>query len=163
MIRRLRQQQQKAQEPKHKNSSNSNTGNTMPSSSSNNAQPIINNFNSYATYRVASPKYGHTLTTPDEDRRTDASFSRPPPLVEIETPLKGLSRMTSSGVVAPPNAIAPSSLQQLSRDNRNVYTPGSSRYTPSKLNKESRVESPMSSSKHSSGYRQLQGIILFSN
>ena len=154
MIRRLRQQQQKAQETKSKaNSSNSTNAISCPSNNTNKSS------NTHSTYKAPSPIYGHSFINPEDDVRGIA-YSRPPPLIEIDSPLKGLSKLTPTNVVAPPNAIAPSSLK-LDHDSRLALGTGSSRYTPLQMNKEFRQESPPSISRNSSGFRQFQGIVIY--
>ena len=154
MIRRLRQQQQKALETKSKpTASNSTNAISCPSSNTNKSS------NTHTTYKAPSPIYGHSFINPEEDVRGIA-YSRPPPLIEIDSPLKGLSKLTSSNVVAPPNAIAPSSLK-LDHDSRSAFGTGSPRYTPLQMNKELRHESPPSISSHPSGFRQFQGIVIY--
>merc|ERR1712226_867129 len=129
------QQQQKAHETKSKpTASNSTNAISCPSSNTNKSS------NTHTTYKTPSPIYGHSFINPEEDVRGIA-YSRPPPLIEIDSPLKGLSKLTSSNVVAPPNAIAPSSLK-LDHDSRSAFGTGSPRYTPLQMNKELRHESP---------------------
>ena len=151
MIRRLRQQQQKAQETKSKpNLSNSTNPIPCPSNNTNKSN------NSHSTYKAPSPMYGHSFINHDDDVRGIA-YSRPPPLIEIDSPLKGLSKLTSSNVVAPPNAIAPSSLK-MDQNNRPGFVTNASRYNTMPLNKDFRQESPQSAERNSSGFRNFQGI-----
>ena len=153
MIRRLRQQQQKSHDTKAKSITSTVTNVTPCSSNS----TISRNSNSHSTYTTSSPVYGHALTDPEEEGRA-ISYTRPPPLIEIESPLKGLSKLTSSNVIAPPNAIAPSSLKSRS-DNRFGYViDKSSRFVPTKVNKDFRPESSRSTSRQSAGYPYFQGI-----
>ena len=158
MIRRLRQQQQKSQDPKLKSitSTGTNVTSCPPSNHSS-----VRNSNSHPTYTTSSPLYGHTFTTAQGEDGRAVSYTRPPPLIEIESPLKGLSKLTSPSVVPPPNAIAPSSLK-LNRDSRSLYggAGGSSRYTPTKMSKDFRLESPPFNSTHSAAsYQPFQGTI----
>ena len=150
MIRRLRQQQQKAQETKSKPNSSHST-NPIPCP----PNPTNKSNTNHPAYKAPSPVYGHSFLNHDDDMRGIA-YSRPPPLIEIDSPLKGLSKLTSSNVVAPPNAIAPSSLK-MEQDNRVGLGVNSSRYGPLQMNKDFRQESPPSAARHSSVHRNVQG------
>ena len=152
MIRRLRQQQQKLQEPKTK-SIPSTSENTTSSSSVVSLDVSIRSTSYQSNYTTSSPLYSHALGNINEDGQA-VSYSRPPPLIEIESPLKGLSKLTTSGVVAPPNAIAPSS-EQSNRDINTQYNSAASlRLATSKPNTESRLESPT----YSSSYQRSRGM-----
>ena len=152
MIRRLRQQQQKSHDTKAK----SNTAAVTNVASCPSSSTTSRNSNSHSTYTTSSPVYGHTFTNPEEDGRA-IPYTRPPPLIEIESPLKTLSKLTSSNVIAPPNAIAPSSLKSRN-DNRFGYlVDKSSRAIPTKVNKDFRLESSQSTSTQSAGYPRFQG------
>ena len=153
MIRRLRQQQQKSHDTKSKSIPSAVTNVTPCSSNSTTSR----NSNSHSTYTTSSPVYGHTFPNPEEEGRA-ISYTRPPPLIEIESPLKGLSKLPSSNVIAPPNAIAPSSLKSRSDSRFGYVVDKSSRFIPTKVNKDFRPESSRYNSTQSAGYPHIQGI-----
>ena len=150
MIRRLRQQQQKAQETKSKPNSSHSTNPLQCPSNTTNKSSIV-----HSTYKAPSPLYGHSFINEEEDMR-GITYSRPPPLIEIDSPLKGLSKLTSSNVVAPPNAIAPSSLK-LDQDSQIGLDANSTRYGPLQKSREFRQESSSYTARHSSGFPNFQG------
>ena len=150
MIRRLRQQQQKAQETKSKPNSSHSTNPLQCPSNTTNKSSIV-----HSTYKAPSPLYGHSFLNQEEDMR-GITYSRPPPLIEIDSPLKGLSKLTSSNVVAPPNAIAPSSLK-LDQDTQIGLDANLTRYGPLQKSREFRQETSSCTARHSSGFPNFQG------
>ena len=155
MIRRLRQQQQKTQDGKMKPAAT--TSVTCPASSNS----ALRNTISHSTHPRASSSYGHSISSIPEDVGRVSSYPRPPPLIEIESPLKGLSKLTSDGIVAPPNAVAPSSLQHNRLSHSSPYGYGSSRLSLSKMSKDqTTLAYPGAGAKSRTDYQKLEGILI---
>ena len=158
MIRTLRQQQQKSHDTKAKSIVSTVTNVTSCPSNITTSR----NSNIQSTYTKSSHSYGHTFTNPEDEGRAMA-YTRPPPLIEIESPLKGLSKLTSSNIIPPPNAVAPSSLKSRSDDRYGYVVDKSSRCITTKVNKDLKLESSRTTSAQPAGYPQFQGVTLISN
>ena len=155
MIRRLRQQQQKTQDVKIKPAAT--TSVTCPASNHSATRNTI----SHSTHPRASSSYGHSISSIPEDVGRVSSYPRPPPLIEIESPLKGLSKLTSDGIVPPPNAVAPSSLQHNRLGRSSPYGYGSSRLSLSKMSKDqTNLAYPGAGAKSRTDYQKLEGILI---
>ena len=175
MIRRLRQQQQKTQDVKIKPAA------TTSVTCSDGNSSAMRNINSHSTHTRASSSYGHSISSIPEDvghaRASPSygqsissipedvgrvsSYPRPPPLIEIESPLKGLSKLTSDGIVAPPNAVAPSSLQHNRLGRSSPYGYASSRLSLSKMSKDQmNLVHPGAGAKSRTDYQKLEGILI---
>ena len=175
MIRRLRQQQQKTQDVKIKPaattsvacpaSNNSAMRNTISHSTHPRASSSyghsISSIPEDVGHARASPSYGHSISSIPEDVGRVSSYPRPPPLIEIESPLKGLSKLTSDGIVAPPNAVAPSSLQHNRLGHSSPYSYGSSRLSLSKMSKDqTNLVYAGAGAKSRTDYQKLEGILI---
>ena len=152
MIRRLRQQQQKHQESTPKPVSS--TGSTVSSA-------FLNDVSSKSSSAHLTQKsYDSCNSSLPQTSNTDGRVvdrSKPPPLVEIESPLKGLSKLTSSSVVPPPNAVAPNCLDR-NRDVRSRPNAAPLRFSASsRLQRDTRPASPMSPAINTASHQAREG------